>query len=119
MKSFSFRGDSTHRASYDLTGATILYGDDIEPQTSKKRRGSNQQKRSRIRTPTGKVSRKGSRRRFGLKYWRDSSVTTQSVTYFAAPKSSHSRDWIDMLQDEIDVAESSIVIEGTFALISP
>ena len=118
MKSFSFRGDSTHRASYDLTGATILYGDDFEQQTSKKRRGSNQQKRSRIRTPTGKVSRKGSRRRFGLKYWRDSSVTTQSVTYFAVPKSSHSRDWIDMLQDEIDVAESSIVIEGMSVFVS-
>ena len=113
LKSFSFRGDSTHRASYDLTGATILYGDDIEPQTSKKRSGSsNQQKRSRLRTPTG--GKKSSQRRFGFKYWRDSSMTTQSVTYFAVPKSSHCHDWMDMLQDEIDVAESSIVIEGTW-----
>ena len=101
---FAFRNDEKSRTSYDLTGATILLSQNGDKQGKNRRRTqSTVEKRNQVL--------KGSRIRFGLKYWRDSSMT-HSVTYFAVPKSNHRRDWIEMLQNEIDVAESSIVIEG-------
>jgi len=103
---FSFRGDKKHRVSYDLTGARIILSSSSDSKKEKKRK-----KIRRSSHNERKKNKNQASRQFGLLYWPDSS-SKYKVTYFAVPKSSHRRVWVDMIRAEINAAENSIVLEG-------